>query len=184
MKKYRAAIRGHRKEILINLPAAIAYLLSIVSFLLLFAFIFDALLPAVTPVKEVIVGGGTNGVNEVSPSQQMATYVLTGLVLAISVVIMVTLPYYLARTYARGVKRLMKLMRLPQTNQQLMLLKLVIFSVPLAGFTVAILIVPQVTYVLAALTVVNLVCCVIAILLTILHAYLVYQRKLDLSRVW
>ncbi len=184
MKRYRAVVSDHRKEILVNLPAAIAYLLSIVSFVLLFAFVFDVMSPPATPIKEVVVSGGANGLNEVSVSQQVATYVLASFMLAISVALMVTLPYYLARTYARGVRRLMRLLRLPQTSQQLMLLKLMIFSVPLVGFTVAILVVPQVTYTLAALTVVNLMCCVAAILLTIFHAYIVYRHKLVVSRVW
>lgn len=181
MKKQLAYLREHRQQIFVNLPAAIAYLLSIVSFTLLLAVVLHVVLPS--PVETVIVEDSTSSEVVATTSQKLATYGITGLVVAVSVIIFVTIPYYLARMYARVMRRTMRYLKLPATLRQLTLLKLVVFSVPLVVFTVATLVV-DVTYTLGALAVANFVCVVGAMVCVGLHSYLVKQSRLSFSEVW
>ncbi|TXI88669.1 MAG: hypothetical protein E6Q36_04990 [Chryseobacterium sp.] len=181
MIKLFKKIKTHKKQIAINSVVAVAYVLSTLSMTLFIAY----LLYINTDLAAIPVDGGSStGVSDQSAGYMRLTGYLIAFVMSIvSLAIFICLPYLIATTYSSFVRWIMRVLKLPRKLVQFSLLKMIIMSLPLIGFSVLPMF-TQNTNLLSALMIINLICSVVAIALVYIHHRLAKRHKLPLAKVW
>jgi hypothetical protein len=180
-------LKQNKKQIIVNMPAALASLLSLTAYTLALAaaaewFIkYTSLLtpkiqqlPVNNPKQAVATGDGLTGA--LSGSFAIGLVVL-------SLFILLTLPYFAGRFYAKTLRRTMKLLKIPFTFRNLVLTKMISYIAPLIIFIV-LGFNPYIDITYVALFLLTFGTVVMSLGLSGVQVFLVSKLAVSLKKIW
>lgn len=143
MKKLTLHLKKRsQKQLRVNLWGAIAYMMSILSYLLLAISIFRYLINnsfisrSSVPVHVASPGGASQPLAHSDILSTIFAYGITVAVIMVAAILLVIFPYMLARYYARGLRRIVRVFSSSVSLRSLFYGKAIAAVVPLIGFMV------------------------------------------------
>ncbi len=174
-------------EVMVNLIGAVGYMVLVAAWTLflavLLSFWFDS-----------YSAGQSGGILHPSPAKSVANppstavwvagYIITGLVVIVTVAIVAMLPYFIGRWGSRLVKALMKLCRIDMTRRQLLLVRGILATIPVMGLMFIYLFFRPDDITFAAMYGGTVALSALTIGLFLLQTFLARRFKIDISRLW
>jgi len=179
MKKHK---RIRKAQLLSNTVATLGYLLSIASYSLLAAAIFQ--LSSQMAIITVPTADSVSSHGSQAGETPVVAYIVTAIVVAVALTIVVTLPYFVSKYYRGLIRRLMRLCRITSSLRAFFLVRAVVIIVPLFVF-IAVTSLSQLydmTFVVLYIATIGLV--VLAEANFAIQAFLTTTLKLPHAEVW
>jgi hypothetical protein len=169
----------------VNILGTVGYMLLVTVWAffaaILLALLFDASAgmgqPEVTQPPESETSG-------TGPVMVAASYVITGLVILVSVGIVVTLPYFIGKWGSRLLRGLMKLCRIDVTRRQLFFVKGIVVTAPLVGLLLVNLVIMPENVTFAAMYVATVILAAVSLALFFVQLLLARRFNIPVDKVW
>lgn len=176
-----------RREVVVNAFGAVGYTLLVAAWTFFLAVLLSSLFEAYASQ------GQSSGVLSPSPKPNptsagpvvvVAGYIITGLIAAVSLAIVATLPYFIGRWGSRILKAFMKLCRIDMTKRQLFFVKAILAILPLVGLMIMQFILRPEDITFAAMYGGAVILSVLAITSSLTQTLLARRFKLAFDRLW
>lgn len=177
-----------RREGVVNIFGAAGYLLLFAAWTFFLAvvlsFIFDG--QGMGRADEVLAPSAESS----SPSAPVGSiawvvgYILAGLAVLFSLVVLILLPYFVGKWGSKIVKAFMKVCRIDMTNRQLFFVKAIWAAVPLIGLMIILLTLRPEGMTFAVMYGVTVVLSILAIASYFVQAILARRLKISVDKLW
>lgn len=175
-----------RQVIIVNIFGASGYMLLCAAWAFFIAIAVALLIdPSIQALPTDITQNPTNqNTDNSSPALIVAGYVIAALMAAVSVVVIVTLPYLIGKWGSKILRSLMKVLRIPYSQRQLFLTKSVLAVVPLIGLLIINGVFAPETITFAAVYVATVVVATLAIIVFFLQLLLARSLGVSADKTW
>ncbi len=132
--------RVRKAFILVNSFGIIGYACTLVAWTLFIAIVLMLLMQSsvvTVPPETILQEGSTTGAAAESPAvAKVFAYIITAIIVVLSIAIFVALPYFIAKVGSRFLRRSLKLLHISPAKRNMFFAKCIATIVPLLGFVV------------------------------------------------
>lgn len=166
LKQFRKINAVFTKNTLVLLIGILGYMFFLTAWVLCIALLVNLAISSGSDSISVAVDDASMvtqaNENEQNVVTQILGYAVTGFIIAITAVLIIVLPYYIAKYLSAGIKLLMQLLKVDQTLKQLFTVKLLLSLIPLVIFMTVFVFNPYITVTDIALYIATIVLLVLS----------------------
>lgn len=169
---------------LINSVGTVGYLIGVLGWLLLASIVVMLLVASniiVTPQDTTVI---TDTSTQPATPLVVGSYLLTGIMVIVTIGVLVTLPYLIGKWSSRLMRRILKIVRIAESRNSLFLTKCIAVSLPMIGFLGIQLWLDPGTIVFGALHAFTVVTAILAIVCFVIQLLFARRFKLSGSSIW
>ncbi|HET6747290.1 MAG TPA: hypothetical protein VFH06_04255 [Candidatus Saccharimonadales bacterium] len=177
--------RVRKAYILANTIGTAGYLLLVTAWTLFVAVVLVLFMQSssLTP-STVIVPDSQSVVSETTSNPQITAYIITAIAAVASFVILITLPYFIAKWSSRFLRHILKIIRIKVSKRSLFFIKCIAATLPLLGFALIALMTDPADMTIPAVHIATIIIGLLAMGCFLLQIYVARSLNLGAPDIW